>query len=123
MTFGCELRLYDLIDCVAFFHPTRAEIKRKSMCSVKLSFTSPPDDALSSIDALIKDMLDQDAEMKRQDKQINLHRMPDRVPDRKQRALLFRMSILRSFDNIRCLPRSIKVVSQNSLGYERTSRR
>jgi hypothetical protein len=40
------------------------------------------DDALPSIDDLFKDLLDQDAEMKRQDKQINLHRMPDRMLDR-----------------------------------------
>ena len=46
-----------------------------------LSTTSPLDDVLSSINNLVKELLNQDAEMKRQDKQINLHRMPNRIPD------------------------------------------
>jgi hypothetical protein len=82
MTLGHELRVYDLINRVAPFYSTWADIKRESLRSVTLSTTSPLDHALPSIDDLVKDLLDQDAEMKRQDKQINLHRMPDRIPNR-----------------------------------------
>jgi hypothetical protein len=62
-----ELRVYDLINRVALFYSTWADIKRESLRSVTLSITSPLDDALPSIDDLVKDLLDQDVEMERQD--------------------------------------------------------
>jgi hypothetical protein len=83
-----ELRVYDLINRVALLYSTWADIKRESLRSVTLSITSLLDDALPSIDDLVKDLLDQDVEMKRQDKQINLHRMPDRIPDRNHHTSL-----------------------------------
>ena len=65
MTLGHELRVYDLINRVAPFYSTWADIKRKSLRSVTLSVASLLDDALPSIDDPVKDLLDQDAEMKR----------------------------------------------------------
>lgn len=69
---GHELRVYDLINRVAPFHSTWADIKRESLRKVTLSATAPADEHLPSIDSLIKDLSDQDAEMRRQDKNVNV---------------------------------------------------
>jgi hypothetical protein len=70
MTLGHELRVYDLINRVAPFYSKWADTKRESLRSITRSATSSLDDALPSMDDLVKDLLlhDQDAEMKRQDK-------------------------------------------------------
>jgi hypothetical protein len=65
MTLSYELRVYDLINRVAPFYSTWADIKRKSLRSITLSTTLLLDHALLSVNDLIKDLLDQDAEMKR----------------------------------------------------------
>lgn len=72
MALGHELRVYDLINRVAPFYSTWADIKRESLRKVTLAATAPADEHLPSIDSLTKDLLDQDAEMRRQDKNVNV---------------------------------------------------
>jgi hypothetical protein len=68
MQLGKELRIYDFISCMAPYYGTWADIKRNSLRHITFSDTTAPDDQLPSIEDLVKDLLDHDIEMKRQDK-------------------------------------------------------
>ncbi|KAI6787438.1 hypothetical protein KC343_g10664 [Hortaea werneckii] len=71
MQLGKELRVYDFIGCITPYYSTWADIKRDSLRHITFNDTATPDDQLPSIEDLVKDLLDHDAEMKRQDK-LNL---------------------------------------------------
>jgi hypothetical protein len=55
--------VYDFISCITPYYSTWADIKRDSLRHITFNDTVTPDNQLPSIEDLVKDLLDHNAEM------------------------------------------------------------